>query len=92
MTGNPTVQVELRGEGGDGRDALLGLAGVAGVDDRGGGSYLVEHTPESDPREAIFRLAVARDWVLMTMAPTQASLEDVFVRLTTLEGSTGEEV
>ena len=85
MMGNPRVQVELRGANGDGRDALLGLAGVASVEDRGDGSYLVEHSPDSDPREEIFRLAVARGWVLVTMVATQASLEDVFVRLTTLE-------
>jgi ABC-2 type transport system ATP-binding protein len=85
MTGNPRVQVELRGANGDGRDALLALTGVTSVDDRGGGSYVVEHSPASDPREAIFRLAVARGWVLIAMATAQASLEDVFVRLTTLE-------
>jgi hypothetical protein len=47
--------------------------------------YLVEHAPGSDPREAIFRLAVARGWVLTALTATQASLEDVFVRLTTHE-------
>jgi len=91
MMGNPRVQVELRGANGDGREALLGLPGVADVEDRGDGSYMVEHTAESDPREAIFRLAVARGWVLVTMAATQASLEDVFVRLTTLEDALAKE-
>ncbi len=76
---------ELRGADGDGREALLSLPGVTGVEDRGACSYLVEHAPGSDPREAIFRLAVARGWVLITMTATQASLEDVFVRLTTRE-------
>jgi ABC-2 type transport system ATP-binding protein len=85
MVGNPRLQVELRGADGDGRAALLTLPGVIGVEDRGGGSYLVEHAPGSDPREAVFRLAVARGWVLTTMTATQASLEDVFVRLTTRE-------
>jgi ABC-2 type transport system ATP-binding protein len=85
MMGNPRVQVELRGANGDGREALLGLPGVSAVEDRGAGSYVVEHAPGSDPREAIFRLAVDRDWTLLTMATAQASLEDVFVRLTTRE-------
>jgi gliding motility-associated transport system ATP-binding protein len=85
MVGNPRLLVELRGADGDGRAALLALPGVAGVEDRGSGSYLVEHAPGSDPREAVFRLAVARGWVLTTMTATQASLEDVFVRLTTRE-------
>lgn len=93
MMGNPRVQLELRGANGDGREALLGLPGVANVEDRGGGRFVVEHVADSDPREAIFRLAVARGWVLLTMAAAQASLEDVFVRLTTLEESpAGEEV
>ena len=85
MMGNPRVQVELRGANGDGREALLALPGVSAVDDRGAGSYVVEHAPGSDPRAAIFRLAVDRDWTLLTMATAQASLEDVFVRLTTRE-------
>jgi ABC-2 type transport system ATP-binding protein len=93
MMGNPRVQVELRGANGDGREALLALPGVSAVDDRGAGSYVVEHAPGSDPREAIFRLAVDRDWTLLTMATAQASLEDVFVRLTTREEPVaGEEV
>jgi ABC-2 type transport system ATP-binding protein len=83
MVGNPRLTVELQGADGDGKDALTALPGVAAVTDQGDGSYLVEHTPDSDPREAIFRLAVERDWVLITLAQARASLEDVFVRLTT---------
>jgi hypothetical protein len=45
----------------------------------------VEHDPEHDPREAIFRLAVERGWVLTELRREAASLEDVFVRLTTRE-------
>jgi ABC-2 type transport system ATP-binding protein len=85
MVGNTRLQVELRGADGDGREALLALPGVTGVEDRGSCSYVVEHAPGSDPREAIFRLAAARGWVLSTMTATHASLEDVFVRLTTRE-------
>jgi ABC-2 type transport system ATP-binding protein len=85
MLGNPRLRVELQGADGDGQVALSVLPGVAQVRDQGDGKYLVEHTPGSDPREAIFRLAVERDWPLTTLAPTQASLEDVFVRLTTRE-------
>ena len=93
MMGNPRLKVELVGANGDGRDALISLPGVATVSEEGHGYYLVEHTPESDPREAIFRLAVERGWVLTTLAQTRASLEDVFVRLTTRdEVPVGEEV
>jgi ABC-2 type transport system ATP-binding protein len=39
----------------------------------------------SDPREAVFRLAVERGWILLELKQSKASLEDIFVRLTTLE-------
>jgi len=93
MVGNPRVRVELRGANGAGRDALIALPGVAEVVDEGDGNFLVEHAPASDPREGIFRMAVDKGWVLTTLAPTQASLEDVFVRLTTRDDeSVAEEV
>jgi hypothetical protein len=38
---------------------------------------------DADPRAEIFRLAVARGWTLVELAQSKASLEDVFVRLTT---------
>jgi hypothetical protein len=38
-----------------------------------------------DPAEAIVRVSVERDWGLHYLAPEAASLEDVFVQLTTAE-------
>ena len=49
------------------------------------GRLLVEHERAADPREAIFRLAVDRGWVILELAAQATSLEDVFVRLTTRE-------
>ena len=37
----------------------------------------------ADPREAVFRAAVERGWVLLGMAEERGTLEEVFVRLTT---------
>jgi ABC-2 type transport system ATP-binding protein len=85
MVGNPSVRVELRGDG-DAATALGALPGVAAVTTQGESLYLVEHEAAMDPREAIFRLAVDKGWVLTTLAAERASLEDVFVRLTTREG------
>jgi len=85
LVGNPTVGVQLAGAGADGREALAGAAGVLAVSDEGDGRFRVEHAPDADPREAIFRLAVERGWVILELAPERASLEDVFVRLTTRE-------
>ena len=53
------------------------------VEGRDGGRFAVEHDAAADPREEIFRLAVARGWVLTEMTPRATTLEDVFVRLTT---------
>jgi ABC-2 type transport system ATP-binding protein len=91
MVGNPSVRVELKGANGDARPALIALPGVIDVSDQGGGRFRVEHGPEEDPREAIFRLAVDNGWVLTALTPERASLEDVFVRLTTREDETAAE-
>ena len=91
MMGNPQVQVEIQGANGDGREALMALPGVAEVTDTGDGNFLVEHPPDNDPRGEIFKLAVNRGWILTTLAPTRATLEDVFVRLTTREEPTADE-
>jgi ABC-2 type transport system ATP-binding protein len=85
LVGNPSLAVELKGTNGAARDALQALPGVITITERGEGRYLLEHAAGSDPREAVFRLAVESGWVLLALTPQQASLEDVFVRLTTRE-------
>ena len=85
LVGNPSLAVELKDGNGSARTALDALPGVVAVSDRGEGRYLLEHTAGSDPREAVFRMAVEKCWVLLALTPQQASLEDVFVRLTTRE-------
>jgi len=83
LVGNPVLRVELRGADGGAAGPLGALPGVLGVEHDGEGRYRVEHDSASDPREAIFRLAVDGGWVLAELAAERASLEDVFVRLTT---------
>ncbi len=85
LVGNPTLAVELKGANGSARSALETLPGVVAISERGAGRYLLEHAAGSDPREAVFKLAVEKGWVLLALTPQQASLEDVFVRLTTRE-------
>ncbi|MCW8983735.1 MAG: ABC transporter ATP-binding protein [Thermoanaerobaculales bacterium] len=85
LVGNPSLAVELKGTNGSARTALEALPGVVAINDRGEGRYLLEHVAGSDPREAVFQMAVERGWVLLALTPRQASLEDVFVRLTTRE-------
>jgi len=70
-------------------ETLTGLLGVECMED---GRFRVEHDPSGDVRESIFRLAVDRGWTLLEMSPGKASLEDVFVRLTTDEKADTAEV
>ncbi len=83
--GNPTLALELGGGNESAAEALMALPGVVAVDERGDGHYLLEHNADSDPREAVFGMAVEKGWVLLQLTPQQATLEDVFVRLTTRE-------
>ncbi|MEJ2580254.1 MAG: ATP-binding cassette domain-containing protein [Acidobacteriota bacterium] len=85
LIGNPSLSVELEGADSSAREVLQGLRGVVGTRELGSGRFVLEHAAGSDPREAVFRLAVEKGWVLLTLTPQQASLEDVFVRLTTRE-------
>jgi ABC-2 type transport system ATP-binding protein len=85
LVGNPTLAVELQGAGGDVVEALTALPGVVGVHTAAAGGFRLEHNANADPREAVFRLAVERGWVLLALTPQRATLEDVFVRLTTRE-------
>jgi ABC-2 type transport system ATP-binding protein len=83
--GRVGVSVELEAEAAGAADALAALPGVEGVsvDPAAPGRYALECAAGSDPRAAIFRLAVERGWTLTGLAAERASLEDVFVRLTT---------
>ena len=85
LIGNPAVLVELRGTGEGAPEALGRVPGVVGVEPRGDGLFALEHRADVDPREAVFRLAVDRGWVLVGLSREQATLEDVFVRLTTTD-------
>jgi len=80
------VEFELPAEGMT--EALERVAGVhtvraLGPDTGPSGRFALECAPGADPRPAIFRLAVERSWVLIELTSERASLEDVFVRLTT---------
>ncbi|HBL30289.1 MAG TPA: hypothetical protein DD490_25935, partial [Acidobacteria bacterium] len=83
QVGNPAVRILLKDAPAAG-EALTALPGVLAV--RPGaaeGGWIVEHAKGSDLRETVFRAAVERGWVLLEMTRERASLEDVFVRLTT---------
>ena len=80
--GNPGLRVVFKGAPAEAPEALGRIEGVLGV--RGAGDGLVvEHTAGTDVREEVFRAAVENGWVLLELARERATLEDVFVRLTT---------
>lgn len=65
------------------RDALARVAGVKNLEDGGDGSLRVYHDPSADPTDALVKLAVDKGWGLTTLIPQRASLEDIFLELTT---------
>jgi ABC-2 type transport system ATP-binding protein len=65
--------------------AAAGVGAGPGAADATAARFSLECADGRDPREAVFRLAVERGWVLLELAQTKASLEDIFVRLTTHE-------
>jgi len=78
------IRVELASAEPGAHAALLELPGVETVDpEEDGRRFHLRCAQASDPRAELFALAVARGWTLLELTPTRASLEDVFVRLTT---------
>jgi len=89
--GTAVLEVEIRGPASEVAEALEALDGVASLRAPASpaagepGRFLVEAAPERDLREPIFRLCVARDWVLLGLTTRGSTLEDLFVDLTTRE-------
>jgi len=90
--GNPALRLVLKDHPAEAVDLLAGVAGVTGVRPLpADGALLVECAQGSDPREEVFRAVVARGWVLLEMVRERASLEDIFVRLTTHDTAGGDQ-
>jgi ABC-2 type transport system ATP-binding protein len=66
------------------------LPGVRGVTPQEDGRVRVLHDPAVDPTEQIVRAATERNWGLKEIAPERASLEQIFVELTTTEAAPRE--
>jgi ABC-2 type transport system ATP-binding protein len=88
--GNPGLRVAFKGAPAGAAEVLGRIDGVAGVRPTAGddGAWTLEldraiADTAADPREEVFRAAVEQGWVLLEMTRERASLEDVFVRLTT---------
>ncbi|HJX28387.1 MAG TPA: ATP-binding cassette domain-containing protein, partial [Thermoanaerobaculia bacterium] len=87
--GNPALRLLLKDAPGAG-EVLSALPGVTAVrQGAGDGAWLVEYVGGADLRETVFREAVQRGWVLLEMVRERATLEDIFVRLTTHDAAAG---
>ena len=89
--GEAVITLELKEGRSDAAEQLAEVAGVAGVEAHGDREFELRCRSGSDPREELFRLAVARDWTLLELARRKASLEDIFVRLTTDDARAADE-
>jgi len=72
------------------REALARLPGVTKCESLDDGSWRLYHEPGTDPAEALVPLSVQQHWGLIALIPQQASLEDIFVELTTSESAAPE--
>ena len=62
---------------------LAALPGVKSVEAADDGSLRLYHDPAGNPADALVKLAVEKDWGLTALIPQRASLEDIFLELTT---------
>ena len=69
---------------------LAALPGVMRVEDNGPNELRLYHEPAQDPTDALVELAATRRLGLTLLSPEHASLEDIFVELTTDERITPE--
>jgi ABC-2 type transport system ATP-binding protein len=67
---------------------LEGIAGISHVEQLSATQFRVLHTPTINPKAALLTLAEQQGWQLEQLTPLQATLEDVFVKITDAEEKT----
>jgi len=83
MADKNRLHVELKGPRDDVRQALAGLSGASQVAaGESGASFVVESAAGADLREEVFRMAVRRDWPILSLRQERLSLEEIFRALT----------
>jgi len=87
LHGHALLRVELEGAPPEAAAAFEALPEVVAVRRHASRSesLLVQGVSGADPRAPIFHAVVERGWVLLALEQERASLEDVFIRLTTHE-------
>jgi ABC-2 type transport system ATP-binding protein len=92
ISGGKTLEVEVKGPSADVEKALQKSDGVSAVrsvakESRGLCKFEVTTDGSNDSREALFQCIVRNKWVLYQLTPLGISLEDVFLKLTTKDGT-----
>lgn len=84
LSGTKRLRLEVDGKREKVTPTLRAVEGVVSVEgaDR---HYVIECTPGSDPRGQIMNAIVRGGWTLLSMEIVEASLEDIFLKLTTEE-------
>ena len=64
---------------------LESIAGVSSVEQLSVTQFRILHAPDTNPGSALLQLAAQHNWQLEQLTPLQATLEDVFVKITGAE-------
>ncbi|MEW6364458.1 MAG: ATP-binding cassette domain-containing protein [Acidobacteriota bacterium] len=70
--------------------AIPGVVKVTAVQ-AGDGTYAIESSLDVDVREDVARMVVGENWGLLEMRPVRMSMEDIFLKLTTVEEDVASE-
>ena len=72
-------------------DLLEGIAGISHIEPLSASKFRVLHKPQDNPKSTLLSLAEQHGWQLEQLTPLQATLEDVYVRITSPETTTPPE-
>ncbi len=64
---------------------LEGIPGISHVEQQSATKFRILHTPDHNPKGALLTLAEQQGWQLEQLTPLQATLEDVYVKITDAE-------
>jgi ABC-2 type transport system ATP-binding protein len=84
-TDHGSIRVTVRGDADQVAAAFKKIDGVVGVRPRNGvgdASVFSVESADTDIREQLFRTVADHDWVLLEMRPEAASLEEIFISVT----------
>ena len=90
LAGTSELSVQLEAPEAEARAAIEALPAAGNVRSEGNGRFHVAIEGGADLRRDVFNLAVREGWVLLELAQTMPSLEDIFLRLTTRDAAEQE--